>query len=191
MLRSGRRKWVRISRLSGIWAWKCKKTTFSCMRNHKMHRGFAEKKNSQNAEKPHTDWTFGGSGGIRTHEPSKGLPDFESGPLWPLRYASVFSCSKKLVQWEKTAFEKCKKTTQEEKVIRDERISKMLMIKPKWGDETTSIVSDFECCTFDHSDNSPSMFLPSYFSWFSKPFRSQKTIKSGLERTDGKNCKKY
>ncbi len=24
---------------------------------------------------------FGGSGGIRTHEPREGLPDFESGPL--------------------------------------------------------------------------------------------------------------
>jgi len=91
----------------------------------------------------------------------------------------------------KTALEKCKKVMQEKAAMQDDISSKKLMVKPKRGDETTSIVSDFECCTFDHSDNSPSMFLPSFFLGFSNLFELKKSFKSGLERTDGKNCRNY
>ena len=33
---------------------------------------------------------FGGDGGIRTHGTSEGTTDFESVPLWPLRYVSIY-----------------------------------------------------------------------------------------------------
>lgn len=70
--------------------------------------------------------------------------------------------------------EKCKKNTQERYEIVKSEPAQSLVRRTFSADETAGASKNFECCTFDHSDNSPCLF--------SSGFLSRNLLKNSLER---------
>ena len=118
---------------------------------------------------------------------------FECSSLQPLRYASMYKYSllgtnhmissrsrydlfdsPPYISTVFRALRKCKKNTQERyEVVKSEPAQSPV----RWtfsADETAGASKNFECCTFDHSDNSPCLF--------SSGFLSRNLLKNSLER---------
>ena len=70
--------------------------------------------------------------------------------------------------------EECKKNTQERYEIVKSEPAQSPVRRTFSADETAGASKDFECCTFDHSDNSPCLF--------SSGFLSRNLLKNSLER---------
>ena len=70
--------------------------------------------------------------------------------------------------------EECKKNTQERYEIVKSEPAQSPVRRTFSADETTGASKNFECCTFDHSDNSPCLF--------SSGFLSRNLLKNSLER---------
>lgn len=72
------------------------------------------------------------------------------------------------------AMRKCKKNTQEQYEILKFDPAKTLINQGFSAEKTARANAHFECCTFDHSDNSPCLF--------SSGFLSRNLLKNSLER---------
>ena len=72
------------------------------------------------------------------------------------------------------ALRKCKKNTQEQYEILKFDPAKTLINQGFSAEKTARANAHFECCTFDHSDNSPCLF--------SSGFLSRNLLKNSLER---------
>ena len=70
--------------------------------------------------------------------------------------------------------EECKKNTQERYEIVKSEPAQSPVRRTFSADETAGASKNFECCTFDHSDNSPCLF--------SSGFLSRNLLKNSLER---------
>ena len=70
--------------------------------------------------------------------------------------------------------EECKKNTQERYEIVKSEPAQSPVRRTFSADETAGASKNFECCTFDHSDNSPCLF--------SSGFLSGNLLKNSLER---------
>ena len=119
--------------------------------------------------------------------------DFECSSLQPLRYASMYKYSllgtnhmissrsrydlfdsPPYISTVFRALRKCKKNTQEQYEILKFNPAKTLINQGFSAEKTARANAHFECCTFDHSDNSPCLF--------SSGFLSRNLLKNSLER---------
>ena len=101
-----------------------------------------------------TGFFDGGAGGIRTHEPVRTTwfrvrPVMTTSIPLPICSAAVFPL---LFPIEKGFGKNWRK---EQQIIQFFEPGKTRMVTRFRLDETDSSPQDFECCTFDHSDNSP------------------------------------
>ena len=118
---------------------------------------------------------------------------FECSSLQPLRYASMYKYSllgtnhmissrsrydlfdsPPYISTVFRALRKCKKNTQEQYEILKFDPAKTLINQGFSAEKTARANAHFECCTFDHSDNSPCLFTSG--------FLSRNLLKNSLER---------
>ena len=121
-----------------------------------------------------TGFFDGGAGGIRTHEPVRTTwfrvrPVMTTSIPLPICSAAVFP---HLFPVEKGFGKNWRKEQQTYSIFEP---GKTRTVTRSLVDETDSSPQDFECCTFDHSDNSP----------YVKP----EILKNTEDRTTGQNSK--
>lgn len=127
-----------------------------------------------------TGFFDGGAGGIRTHEPVRTTwfrvrPVMTTSIPLPICSAAVFL---RLFPIEKGFGKNWRK---EQQIVQFFELGKTRMVTRFLVDETDSSPQDFECCTFDHSDNSPYVNPKIISKTFGKNWRKEHQFYSVFE----------